>query len=433
MKHFTFKKSMLFIALLTSFNAFAYDIKIDSIYYNVNVVDFTCEVTYKNTSYDSYSGDIVIPETVTYKNKTLRVTSIGSKAFYNCRKLKSIVIPESVTRIEDYAFYGCDSLKKLIIEDGTSQLYLGHSNYSSYYYYGAFYYCPIDTAYIGRNLSYNYAPFYNSENSKGNEKITNVTFGSSVTTIPNRVLIGCSNLKSITIGKSVSEVKEYAFYGCNNLESIYLEGTVPPTVSNNNFANVHYMNTIIYVPQGSLDTYQETDIWKVFWDIQEQKSDNENKKCSIPSISYKNRRLIFECETEGAEFVSEITSCDFDTFYNYAIDLTATYDISVYATAEGHENSDIVNATLCWVECECENGATGIINISATAALITSNNGTITVNCSLNGEAVAVYTTGGVLVSTTTIENGSATIATGLSKGTIAIIKIGEKSVKVII
>ena len=61
------------------------------------------------------------------------------------------------------------------------------------------------------------------------------------------------------------------------------------------------------------------------------------------------------------------------------------------------------------------------------------NNGTIIVNCSLNGEAVAVYTTGGMLVGTTTIENGSATIATGLSKGIIAIIKIGEKSVKVII
>ena len=420
---------MLFIALLTSFNAFAYDIKIDSIYYNVNVVDFTCEVTYKNTSYNSYSGDIVIPETVTYKNKTLRVTSIGSNAFYNCRKLKSIAIPESVTRIENYAFIGCDSLKKLIIEDGTSQLYLGYSNSS--YYRGAFYHCPIDTAYIGRNLSYNYAPFYDNYNSKGNGKITNVTFGSSVTTIPNSVLRGCSNLKSITIGKSVSEVKEYAFYGCNNLESIYLEGTVPPTVSNNNFANVHYMNTIIYVPQGSLDTYQGTDIWKVFWDIQEQKSDNENKKCSIPSISYKNRRLIFECETEGAEFVSEITSCDFDTFYNYAIDLTATYDISVYATAEGHENSDIVNATLCWVECECENNDdTNAINIPATAALVTSANGTVTVNCSLDGEAVAIYTVDGILVGTATIENGSATIATEFSKGTIAIVKIGKNSIK---
>ena len=54
-------------------------------------------------------------------------------------------------------------------------------------------------------------------------------------------------------------------------------------------------------------------------------------------------------------------------------------------------------------------------------------------SCQLNGEAVAVYTADGVLVGTATIDNGTVTIATGLSKGTIAIVKIGEKSVKVVV
>ena len=65
--------------------------------------------------------------------------------------------------------------------------------------------------------------------------------------------------------------------------------------------------------------------------------------------------------------------------------------------------------------------------------LITCNNGTINISGGKDGAEVVVYTTSGVAVGTTTIENSSATIATGLSKGTIAIIKIGEKSVKVII
>ena len=67
------------------------------------------------------------------------------------------------------------------------------------------------------------------------------------------------------------------------------------------------------------------------------------------------------------------------------------------------------------------------------AALVTSNNGVLSISCQLDGEEVAVYTTAGTLIGTTTIDNGTATIATGLSKGTVAIVKIAEKSIKVII
>ena len=76
---------------------------------------------------------------------------------------------------------------------------------------------------------------------------------------------------------------------------------------------------------------------------------------------------------------------------------------------------------------------TNVIDIPATAVLIRSGNGALYIKCPLDGEAVAVYTSGGTLVGATTIENGSASIQSGLSKGTIAIVKIGNKSVKVIL
>ena len=102
--------------------------------------------------------------------------------------------------------------------------------------------------------------------------------------------------------------------------------------------------------------------------------------------------------------------------------------------ATGYENSETVNATLCWIECECnDSDDTGVINIPATAALVTSNGGVLSISCQLDGEEVAIYTTEGVLIDTTTIDNGMATIATGLSKGTVAIVKIADKSIKVII
>ena len=64
---------------------------------------------------------------------------------------------------------------------------------------------------------------------------------------------------------------------------------------------------------------------------------------------------------------------------------------------------------------------------------VTSNNGTINISCALEGEVVELYTSDAMYIGNTTIENGTATIESGLSKGDIAIIKIAEKSIKVIL
>ena len=188
----------------------------------------------------------------------------------------------------------------------------------------------------------------------------------------------------------------------------------------------------LHVPAEAINNYKTTAPWNSFGTIIAISND-ETPVCATPQISYCNGKLSIDCDTEGAEFVTDITSNDFGKFYSNNIKLSATYNICVYATATGYENSETLNATLCWIENgESEGSTTGIINTPATAALITYTNGTLAISCSLNGETVAVYTTDGVLVGTTTIENGSATIATGLSKDTIVIVKIGEKSIKII-
>ena len=161
----------------------------------------------------------------------------------------------------------------------------------------------------------------------------------------------------------------------------------------------------------------------------------EVKVCATPTISYNNGELAIECETTDAEFVTEVTSNDFNKFYSDKITFSATYNISVYATAAGYDNSDTVNATLCWIECDCSanDNTTDVINVPAKAVFVTSNNGTININCALEGEVVELYTSDAMYIGSTTIENGSATIESGLSKGDIAIIKIAEKSIKVIL
>ena len=72
-----------------------------------------------------------------------------------------------------------------------------------------------------------------------------------------------------------------------------------------------------------------------------------------------------------------------------------------------------------------------VISVPATAVLVTSSNGVLSISCQLDGEEVAVYTTAGTLIATTAIENGTATVATGLSSGSVAIVNIAGKSIKV--
>ena len=94
----------------------AYYFEQDGIYYNiVSVSDKTCEVTYKDTGYNSYSGDITIPSTVTYNTQNVTVVGIGNNAFKNCRNLTSISLPNSLKSIGVSAFYDCRLLKELKI------------------------------------------------------------------------------------------------------------------------------------------------------------------------------------------------------------------------------------------------------------------------------------------------------------------------------
>jgi hypothetical protein len=65
------------------------------------------------------------------------------------------------------------------------------------------------------------------------------------------------------------------------------------------------------------------------------------KKCATPTISFVNGKIVFSCETEDVEFVSEVTCPDMGKYNCGEIPVTATYTVSVYATKEGYENSEV--------------------------------------------------------------------------------------------
>ncbi len=235
----------------------------------------------------------------------------GYSLFYGISTLTEVTIGSFVTSIGNNAFEGCSGLKKVIIEDGIELLSLGYNKYNFSSDKVLFYDCPLTTLYLGRNLSYGknigYSPFY------GISTLTEVTIGSSVTsigesafmscsgltsiTIPNSVtsigesaFMSCSGLTSITIpnsvtsigesafkrcgltsitiGNSVTSIGKWAFDGCTSLTDLYTLNPIPPTISND-FTNKQYMDIDVYVPQGSLSAYQNADVWKNFWGLQE--------------------------------------------------------------------------------------------------------------------------------------------------------------------
>ena len=247
MKSIITKLLMLAAVLSASANIYAYDFKVDGIYYNIiSSSEKTVAVT--ESSY-AYSGDIIIPEQVTYNNVTYSITSIGDEAFYYCRSLASVTIPNSVTSIGDEAFYSCSGLASITIPNSVTSIgdkaFYGCYGLESVNISDLSAWCRIDFSnYLSNPLFYGnlylngglitdlaipdgiteikaYA-FYDCSG------LTSVTIGNSVTSIGDYAFHGCSGLTSVTIPNSVTSIGDYAFYGCSGLvKAIWLPNTPP--------------------------------------------------------------------------------------------------------------------------------------------------------------------------------------------------------------
>ena len=188
--------------------------------------------------------------------------------------------------------------------------------------------------------------------------------------------------------------------------------------------------------------------WKNFFNIEEvdinkmwngqgnPNADSQSKeKCERPTINYANGKLSFTCATEGAICQSTITDADISSFSGNEVQLTATYTVNVYATKAGYENSSVATATLCWIDVEpkTEGITNSVANISARALLVQTAGGTINVQGADDGDLINVYSINGIKAGSAVSQNGVANINTSLQPGTVAIIKVGQKSVKVVV
>ena len=270
--------------------------------------------------------------------------------------------------------------------------------------------------------------------------LTSVTIPNSVTSIGDYAFYHCSGLTSVTIGNSVTSIGSNAFYGCNSLASVISKMENPCSIDDDCFNQDVFYNVTLYVPQGTTDKYKSTDYWSKFVFIEEgepgSSTQPEEKKCATPSISYANKKLTFTCETEGVEYHYTINDADIKSGSSSNVSLTATYEISVYATKSGYTNSDVATATLVWTDAvftETTPSTPSSVNAirESIPVLISAQNGTITVRDEQNGLPLTVYTVDGKLLGSATTKDGQASISTNLQRGEIAIVKVGSKSVKI--
>ena len=217
------------------------------------------------------------------------------------------------------------------------------------------------------------------------------------------------------------------------MERITVLAANPPFAYDNTFSSY---SVPLFVPEASVSSYQTTNPWNKFTNVKTlDGSDVSTPQCATPTISYQNGQLVFNCETEDVKFKSSIKDTDIKDYTSSSILLSVTYNISVQAIKSGYLDSDVATATLCWIDQQpqTEGITNGIVNVPANAVLIHSEVGMLTVEGADDGTPVSVYTVNGTLAGSAVSQNGQATIATNLQAGSVGIVKIGQRTVKVVL
>lgn len=214
MKRFT----LLFGALLLGATTLlAQTFMVDGINYRVisDSEPYMVEVVPLNHAKDEsevyYSGDIVIPEQITYAGITYAVTRLVEGAFQHCKDLHSVEIPNSVTYIGTAAFNGCMNLTSIVISNTITSIE-PHT----------FSQCHSLQSIVIPNMvkGIGYSAFSNCTS------LTSIEIPNSVTIIGEYAFGSCTNLAFVEISNSVVSIEAKAFLQCSSLQTIKIPNSV---------------------------------------------------------------------------------------------------------------------------------------------------------------------------------------------------------------
>lgn len=192
-----------------------------------------------------------------------------------------------------------------------------------------------------------------------------------VTSIGNLAFYSCSGLTTVTIPNSVGSIGNLAFSFCGGLTSVVSEIREPFTLGSNAFSNIS-STCQLTVPEGKRDAYISHG-WTTTV-FQGGIVEAPKPKCATPEIiSFINGKLDLVCATEGATCVTSFTHSEATPLLGMKVDAHDAFEtltVSVYATADGYEDSDVATATFPWTNQTGDVNCDSHVNISDVTALV---------------------------------------------------------------
>ena len=270
------------------------DFEADGIYYAVTSSDAkTVEV---KRSEQGYSGDIVIPEEVTYNEVNYRVTSIGIEALCSY-DIRSVTLPSSLSSIDEYAlawnnlerivsqietpfpipnsaFDGNYETAKLFVPEGCVDAYRnteGWKNFKNIFAIGDVTDFELDgLSFVVTSSQNKTVQVVRREDSYEGDLVIpsevsyeNVTY--SVTSIGNQAFSN-SEITSLTLPASLTSIEEWAFAGCYRLATVTSQIEEPFEIPYSAFEDI-YDRASLRVPAGQREAYADTYPWNCFTTI----------------------------------------------------------------------------------------------------------------------------------------------------------------------
>ena len=208
----------ILIFILVACHVIASEKCVKGVYYDFDAATQQATVTYRGKTYqeyrDEYHGRLILPSVVLYNGMVYAVTSISESAFRDCRCLREVVIPKSVTQIGMFAFKGTAMEKDL-----------------SYWDKGIMYVsqCAVDAKYdevagdVTLRSDTRLIADYAFAECDG---MTGFKMSDNVLSIGKMAFALCTGLKNIRISKRVRIVNEMTFWACIFLRKIELPSEV---------------------------------------------------------------------------------------------------------------------------------------------------------------------------------------------------------------
>ena len=166
----------------------------------------------------------------------------------------------------------------------------------------------------------------------------------------------------VTIGSGIESIGSQAFASCPKLTDVYCYAVNFPNTNTNAFNYSYIESTTLHVPAASVDAYKAAEPWKNF------RSFEETPKCATPTIAMKDGKLTVSCETEGVEFVSHFSIAAGADSNTSEVEIPTTYIVSVYASKDGYEDSDVATETINIIKGDVDGD--GVVDIADAVRIV---------------------------------------------------------------